>query len=103
MKVPRIKSPEPAMIEYLRPNLSAKNPPSTAPRIAPIKTELVAIDSSVVERLQSSCMYSMAPDMMPVSKPKRIPPTAEMAVAMISIAVIFCLLTIKTVAPKMVA
>ncbi|WP_243670266.1 hypothetical protein, partial [Methanoculleus chikugoensis] len=54
-------------------------PKSAPPRIAPISTELTATSVVTLVKLNSSLMKRIAPEMTPVSNPKRIPATAAIA------------------------
>jgi len=77
--VPARKISDAARIELRRPTRSERGPPKSAPMIAPISTALTATSVMIPVRLNSSLMKRIAPEMTPVSNPKRIPATAATA------------------------
>ena len=64
------------MFDNRRPNRSAIHPPPAAPRTAPIRTPAVINSEKKSERPNSSLIERRAPEMTPMSYPKRNPPTA---------------------------
>jgi hypothetical protein len=67
----------------LRPRLSASLPPNSAPSAAPGNSNELTTTASVnVVSCKSSCMYSRAPEMTPVSYPNSNPPRVEITVSL---------------------
>ena len=64
-----------------RPKRSARRPPANAPAAAPANAPLTMISRAKVESEKSFLKKSSAPDMTPVSYPKRRPPRPAKAAA----------------------
>gem|GEM_PF-2352972 len=86
--VPAMKISDAARMELRRPTRSERGPPKSAPMIAPISTALTATSVVTLVRLNSSLMKRIAPEMTPVSNPKRIPATAAITATTRTIPVI---------------
>src|SRR5262249_43879169 len=70
----------PAMLVGRRPTASAAVPPSSAPMRAPSVTTPTTNPCAAGSRWNSGMMKSSAPEITPVSKPKRRPPSAAISV-----------------------
>ena len=81
---PMMKVAPPAMLVGRRPTASAAAPPSSAPASAPSVTIPTTSPCAAAPRWNSGMMKRSAPEITPVSKPKRRPPSA--AISVISVA-----------------